>query len=125
MTEPGARCAVHPEAEAVLTCSRCGCFACTACKSESPELCATCHRRPAERLHASRRAKLAFALSVLALHGLVPLAFAALWLHGRETAAIAAHAAPRGGAPWLTGTRWVSFAALAAWAIIGGVIASR
>ncbi len=125
MTEPGALCAVHPSAQAVQTCSRCGCFGCAACKSESPELCATCYRRPADRLHASQRAKVAFALSVLALHGLVPLALVALWLCAREAAAIAAHAAPRGGTPWLTGTRWVSLAALSVWAVIGVVVASN
>lgn len=42
----GARCAVHPERPARVTCSRCGNFACEACETRSPDtgqvLCKAC-----------------------------------------------------------------------------------
>lgn len=47
----GARCAVHPETEALLTCPRCGDYACGACvRVASGRLCATCRTREQEAI---------------------------------------------------------------------------
>jgi hypothetical protein len=122
---PSALCAVHPGSPALFTCTRCGAFACSACKARVEDVCLACWSRPSERLDSSRRARSAFFLAVLALHGLVPLAPVALWLVERERAAIASHAAPRGGEPWLAGARWVSFFALAVWGVVLSVVLKR
>jgi hypothetical protein len=116
---------VHESSAAQFTCSRCGAFGCSACKTSLEAVCLACYARPSQRLGASRRARVALLLSVFALHGLVPLAAVALWLVEKERAAIAEHAAPRGGEPWLLGAKWVSFAALAGWALIFGRVLLR
>ena len=44
----GARCGAHPEDVAVITCDRCGNFACDGCRRNTKHgrvLCATCYRR--------------------------------------------------------------------------------
>jgi hypothetical protein len=122
---PSPLCAVHEGSPALFTCSRCGAFACSACKTDVEAVCFACWSRPAERLGSSRRARGAFMLSVLALHGLVPLAPVALWLVEKERVAIAGNAAPRGGEPWLTGARWVSFVALVGWGVVFSLVLMR
>lgn len=53
MTEPSpvAQCALHPEAPAVLTCTRCGRFACASCRSSAAsQLCVACAAAHADPL---------------------------------------------------------------------------
>ncbi len=60
-----AGCAIHPEREALTTCSRCGTFSCQECLSQSPpgqSLCAACMAREATgRLPWDDRAELGWA----------------------------------------------------------------
>jgi hypothetical protein len=44
---PGARCAAHPDARAVLICPRCGGFMCAACEAAGGNRCASCSTRAA------------------------------------------------------------------------------
>ncbi len=119
------RCALHPAAASRLTCARCGRFTCAACVSPSAELCRQCFDRPQERLGSSRRARLALALAVLGLQGLLPCALAALLLVRAERAAIERNAAPRGGEPLLTGATWLAWGALGLWSVLAGIFFSR
>lgn len=39
------RCAIHPERDAQITCSRCGSFACDECTSDGSSICKPCSER--------------------------------------------------------------------------------
>jgi hypothetical protein len=45
---PDARCALHAESEATFVCSRCGAFACEACRGSQEGLCRACEERKGE-----------------------------------------------------------------------------
>jgi hypothetical protein len=63
----GAQCAVHSREPASIICSRCGCFACTACIAPDGARCARCSGRP-------QRVKWAATLALSAGHAMT------LWL---------------------------------------------
>jgi hypothetical protein len=89
-----AACAVHPQASAIDTCSRCGAYVCEACLElygEQP-FCAACAAKVL-RPGVSTRSAVALGLGVLGL-GFPPLGLLALWLARRELRDIAEGKAP-------------------------------
>lgn len=95
----GALCALHPDVLATDVCTRCGGFACRACRRLDRELqpyCVSCYGRLDRRQSAST---LAFVCAVLGFLGLgcSPLGAVAIVLGGADLAMIAAGRAPDGG----------------------------
>ena len=105
-----AKCALHPDRNSRLTCSRCGSFACAECVSATPELCKRCETTagiPWSRLRAVAQAQRfviqMFALGLLSLPAagvitalvgtgeLANFAFVAVFLLVRGTMAFAVY----------------------------------
>lgn len=129
MTVPAdARCAVHPERDALETCARCGNFMCAVClSSDAGQLvCTACVQRAAKQ-GASRRAVGAAGLSGLALVLVVaglavrqpvgcftlPLSALGVGAGAIELAAIRSGAAPEGGLRAARLGVWLGVVALA------------
>ena len=109
---PGARCAKHGNRTATGVCGRCGDY-----------LCGGCGRRVGERLYCSgcaeritvahsRRAVYAFVFGLCGVHGLLPLAPAALVLAGLELGAIRDGEAPEGGRGIARAALWLGLCGL-------------
>src|SRR5512147_1689148 len=105
------RCAVHPEAVAVDTCTRCGGFTCDACVHLLGEeaFCASCYQRREVTGRASARATVALLLAAAGLFCGVVTGVPALLLAWRETKAI-----ERGDAP-LSSRTFVKVARVLGW----------
>ncbi|MGE3636393.1 MAG: DUF4190 domain-containing protein [Sandaracinaceae bacterium] len=75
MMTHGARCAVHPDVEAVDLCSRCGAYTCPECLdyTEAETLCVTCAQRVGKKAPASAAATTALVLALLSAMGCAPL----------------------------------------------------
>jgi hypothetical protein len=100
-----AACAVHPQASALDTCSRCGAYVCEACLElygEQP-FCAACAAKVL-RPGVSTRAAVALGLGALGL-GFPPVGLLGLWLARRELRDIAEGRAPVPGRPFAKAAR--------------------
>lgn len=109
------RCAVHPDALAVDTCTRCGGFTCDACLQLLGEeaFCATCYQRREVTGRASARATIALLLAGGGLFFGVFTGVPALLLAWREAKAIERGDAPLSSRAFVTVARvlgWVSVA---------------
>lgn len=94
----GARCAVHPAAQATTLCERCGSYACVDCTvcSDEAVLCATCARRFAGGRYGSWLAIGAGILGFLGL-GCAPAGPAAVLIAAFDLTRIATRRSPKGG----------------------------
>lgn len=108
-----ASCAVHREAPALDTCSRCGAYVCEACLElyGAQPFCAGCAARVL-RPGVSTRATVALGLSGLGLL-FPPLGLVGLWLARRELREIAAGGAPLPGRPIARAARALGLVAVA------------
>lgn len=116
-------CAVHAGVEAVVTCERCGAFACAECMHltdtvPSQTLCTACFQRFFGE-KASGRAVLALVLGIIGISGCFILGLPTLWLASVELAAIERGEAPAKGRNLALGARWLAIAQFVILGLIG------
>jgi hypothetical protein len=94
-----ARCAVHPQLNAVDTCARCGSYVCNRCLEieGADAYCTECFEKVSTKSPHGGRATAAIVCGILALNGCLPLAVVAVILGHMELGAIERGESPASG----------------------------
>ena len=120
-----ARCALHPDLQAVENCERCGAFVCANCLELTPEgnRCQSCYQRVTKEKPSSR-AVMALVFAVVGINCCLLPGVIGLVLGTAELAAIERGEAPAAGKNLARGGQIVGgiSAVLTALAVIGGAV---
>lgn len=106
-----ARCSIHPDVDALGSCSRCGRFLCGDCRDLVREgWCVTCAARPEARLETSAGARTALWLAVAGVA--VPVLSLFAWRNATRAGPVS-----EADAPLLQGARWLAITTLVGWIV--------